>query len=259
MNSFGESFKTVDIGDNLKAAIQPDMINAALVCVPTEQHIDIAIEALSYGCHLFIEKPISHNLNGVDLLIDAAESQGKILMVGHNFRWTNLIKDAYYRIYTKNQIGELQTIRVHAGSHYDYRNKVDDYALKSGVILDSATHHIDALQMFMGWPNKVHSLARCVIGQSDDEAEIILQYPDRRIASIYVSLLQKPYLVRYMFIGSNGMFELKLNEDMQPVYNLEMLTFRDAILGKQVFYIEGLHARNVLRIALAAKDSALNG
>ncbi len=42
---------------------------AVFVCNPTSQHIPAAIRAAQQGCALFIEKPLSHNLEHVDELI----------------------------------------------------------------------------------------------------------------------------------------------------------------------------------------------
>ena len=48
---------------------------AAFICNPTSLHIPAAIQAARAGCHLFIEKPLSHNLEQVDELISLVESR----------------------------------------------------------------------------------------------------------------------------------------------------------------------------------------
>ncbi len=44
---------------------QPD---AVIVSNPTAYHLDVAIPAAEAGCHLLLEKPISHNMKGVSQL-----------------------------------------------------------------------------------------------------------------------------------------------------------------------------------------------
>ncbi len=45
------------------------------VCNPTSLHVKAALAAVRAGSHLFVEKPLSHNLDEVQTLISAAESQ----------------------------------------------------------------------------------------------------------------------------------------------------------------------------------------
>ena len=36
----------------------------ALVTAETQAHVDLSLEAARHGCHLFIEKPLSHSIDG---------------------------------------------------------------------------------------------------------------------------------------------------------------------------------------------------
>src|SRR3989338_9906855 len=57
-----------NLGDAL--AKKPDI---ALITNPTSLHIPVAIEAAKAGCHLFIEKPLSHSMDDVDTLIEIVQ------------------------------------------------------------------------------------------------------------------------------------------------------------------------------------------
>ena len=52
---------------------------AVIVANPTALHLDIAIPAAATGCHLLLEKPISHNLKGVEDLVAAAGAGGRTI------------------------------------------------------------------------------------------------------------------------------------------------------------------------------------
>ncbi len=58
--------------EDLDAALaeRPD---AVFVCTPSSQHLDIAQRAAERGCHLFIEKPISNAMDGVEKLRETVE------------------------------------------------------------------------------------------------------------------------------------------------------------------------------------------
>ena len=65
-------------------AARPD---AVFVCTPSSQHLEIAQRAADAGCHLFIEKPLSHTLEGVARLRETVASKGLVVLVGCQWRY----------------------------------------------------------------------------------------------------------------------------------------------------------------------------
>src|SRR4051812_17139735 len=59
--------------------------NVGLVdlCVPTDQHADLAVRALEAGKHVLVEKPIALSLAEADAMTAAARASGRLLMVAH--------------------------------------------------------------------------------------------------------------------------------------------------------------------------------
>ncbi len=55
---------------SLSLAQHPDVV---FICNPTSMHIAPAIEAAKAGCHIFMEKPLSHSLEGVEELKHSAK------------------------------------------------------------------------------------------------------------------------------------------------------------------------------------------
>lgn len=68
------------IGDVWRA--KPD---AVFICTPAETHTDLARRFIKTKCALFIEKPLSTSMDGVDDLI--AKSVGLVTMVACNWRF----------------------------------------------------------------------------------------------------------------------------------------------------------------------------
>jgi predicted dehydrogenase len=58
-------------------------IDAAVVATPTVTHADLGRRLLALGVDLLVEKPIAASLNEADELLDAAETAGRVLAVGH--------------------------------------------------------------------------------------------------------------------------------------------------------------------------------
>ena len=61
--------------------------NVAIIATPTSSHLALALKAAHHGCHLFIEKPLSHNAEDVDRLIQLVREKGLITLVGCNMRF----------------------------------------------------------------------------------------------------------------------------------------------------------------------------
>lgn len=63
--------------------IRPDAVS---VCTPNATHAPISIEAARAGAHVLVEKPMATSDEEARNMIEAAESAGVFLMVGHNQR-----------------------------------------------------------------------------------------------------------------------------------------------------------------------------
>ena len=70
----------------------PD-IDLVDICLPTDQHEQMVLEALEAGKHVLVEKPIAIDLGAADRMVSAAKRANKLLMVGQvlpffpEFRW----------------------------------------------------------------------------------------------------------------------------------------------------------------------------
>jgi predicted dehydrogenase len=60
-----------------------DLIEAAVVAVPTVHHAEVAGPLLERGVHVLVEKPMASSLAEADALLAAAAGSGAVLGVGH--------------------------------------------------------------------------------------------------------------------------------------------------------------------------------
>src|SRR5690349_16663368 len=54
---------------------------AAFICTPTSQHMEQAISCIEKNMHVFVEKPLSNNLELFDILEKLVRGKNKILQV----------------------------------------------------------------------------------------------------------------------------------------------------------------------------------
>jgi len=88
-------------------AARPD---AVLVCNPSSLHLPVAREAAQAGCHLFVEKPLSNNLEDVDELIQFVEEKKLVGMVGYQMRFHPCLRAAH-ALLSQNALGRVVAVR----------------------------------------------------------------------------------------------------------------------------------------------------
>ena len=75
----------LDIGEIL------NHIDAVVVAVPTNAHMDVALPFLERGIDVLVEKPIAASLLEADKLLSAAKNSDVLLAVGHTERFNPAI------------------------------------------------------------------------------------------------------------------------------------------------------------------------
>lgn len=269
-------------------------IDAVLVCTPTSAHIAPALAAIQQGCHVFIEKPISHTLEGVDNLIKEAKRKSLILMTGFNLRFHPNIQQIK-KLLDRGEIGRPISARAHFGSYFLYRlpyhswkGYKEDYAAREvggGVILDAATHHIDYISWLFGKVKEVFCYSDRIGSlelEAEDIAEILLKFETGAIASLHADFIQQPYQNKFEIIGEKGTitwsFDFtnnivnlfseaankwqtlsKGNFDYNETYAREIMHFIECIQGREQPTVDGIRGKEIMEIALAAKKSSQTG
>lgn len=274
---------------NLAEALSqnPDTV---LVTNPTSLHIQTALSAARQGCHIFIEKPISHTLGGIDELINIVHKKNLVVLVGCNLRFHPCLQ-FIKKLLDEKRIGKVVSARVQMGQYLpdwhpweDYRNMYSAHqSLGGGIILD-AIHELDYISWLLGDVTKVFSFSDKLSDldiDTEDVAEILLQFKTGAIAEVHLDYVQRYPSRSCEIIGDEGsiildinngtvkiytaekmeweFFEQPKNYNMNQTYIDEMVHFVRCIEGKEKTLISITNGLNVLKIALATKESAKNG
>src|SRR4030067_1285470 len=98
---------------DLRAALayQPD---AVIISNPTALHLDIAIPAAQCGCHILLEKPVSHSMARLEELEQAVHQNGVKVLVGFQFRFHPGLLQVKC-LMDEDAIGEPLSVRAHWG------------------------------------------------------------------------------------------------------------------------------------------------
>lgn len=88
----------------------PD-IDAVVIATPDHWHAPIAIAALEAGKHVYLEKPMTHNIEETYRLREAARNSKGVLMVGHQHRQTQSFLTAQ-EVINKDVLGHISLVQV---------------------------------------------------------------------------------------------------------------------------------------------------
>ena len=94
-------------------AHRPD---AVIVANPTAHHLDVAIPAAAAGCHLLLEKPISHSLERLLDLRETVRRCGVQVLVGYQYRFHPGLQQAH-RLLAEGAIGRPLSVHAHWGEY----------------------------------------------------------------------------------------------------------------------------------------------
>jgi predicted dehydrogenase len=259
----------------------------AFVTAPTSLHIPLALQAARHGCHLFIEKPLSHSREGVEELLATVRQQNLLTLVGCNMRFhpgLRMVK----QLLQDNVIGRIVAVRAEVGQYLPDWHPSEDYRqgysarsdLGGGVILD-AIHEIDYVRWLLGPVRSVAcftgKLSRLDIG-TEDTAALLLRFADGAVGEVHLDYVQRTYSRTCHVIGDEGTIrwdysagEVRLYSartrgwetisnpagwQANQMYVDELNHFLRCLAGQEQPALDVVAAAQVLEVALAAKEAA---
>lgn len=142
-----------DYEDLLRQA-KPDAVS---VCTPNGLHAPCTIAALDAGAHVLVEKPLAMNAREGQKMLDAAEKNGKKLIIGFQNRYdpkTEFVK----KLVDDGELGTLLYARVQALR----RRGIPNWGVfgrkdlqGGGPLIDIGVHMLETTHYAMGAPKPV--------------------------------------------------------------------------------------------------------
>lgn len=198
----------VEVTDNYAAALKTGKYDAVFILTPTAMHISMATQALHAGCHVFIEKPLSNSLAGVEELKKLAAEKNLLVMVGFCFRYHEVLRMAK-DLLDQGTIGRLVNIRAFVGEPFaeiqpNYKNMY--YSKYSGAF--ELVHDLDLAIWYAGQEvtqvQAVYGAFSDMGMESPDSIEMLLRFEDRLAANIHLDFYQHPRRRQIELMGVKG-------------------------------------------------------
>jgi predicted dehydrogenase len=76
-------FPAARLAHHLDELLADESLDAIVLATPVPSHAELAVRVLEAGKHCFVEKPLARSVADAERAVAAANSSGKVLMVGH--------------------------------------------------------------------------------------------------------------------------------------------------------------------------------
>ncbi len=198
----------------IKEALTSESFDAAILCTPTACHITAIEELLDAKIKkIYIEKPVSHNLDGIEQILKAASFYSNKIIVGYDLHFDPGIAKVRQLIQSK-EIGNVISVNASVGQYLPKWRPNEDYRygmsakkeMGGGVMLD-LIHEFDYLYWLFGKTKQIgcffsHSGALEI--ETEDVAEVIMKFETGVLASIHLDYLQPALMRSCCITGSKG-------------------------------------------------------
>ncbi|UCC26097.1 MAG: Gfo/Idh/MocA family oxidoreductase [Gemmatimonadales bacterium] len=151
--------------------LQGDAVDAVILCTPNHLHESEAVTALGTGKHVLVERPLALTPGGCRAVVEAAESSGRILVVGMSHRFRPDVA-ALRAFVAGGELGEVYAGRVAWMNRFvpmrrtTWRQNPEEAG--GGALMDLGAPALDLLLWVLGNP----TVQRVSAILSDGEPEV---------------------------------------------------------------------------------------
>ncbi|MGY5142933.1 MAG: Gfo/Idh/MocA family protein [Candidatus Nitrosopumilus sp. bin_32a] len=201
--------------------------DCVIICTPPITHVGLAIRALKANSNVFIEKPLSNNLEKFDELIQIRNEKDLLVFVGYSFRFNKGLNYIKNLVSTK-EFGKILHASAYFGQYLpDWRPNQDfkeSYTLKKemggGIILDSS-HELDYLVWIFGKPESIQAnfvLTDILPSNAEAICDVILKFPGNILSTIHMDFVRRKYKRTLEILTENATLEWSLEENIVKIF-----------------------------------------
>lgn len=227
-------FRDIEAAHDPMAVLSRTDIDAVVIATPAITHYDFALKALKNGKDVFVEKPMTLSLAHAEELVETAEKNGRILMVGHLLEYHPGV----------NKMKELLAGGALGDLYYLYSERVNLGRIRSdeNALWSFAPHDISiVLYLLEDEPLEVSACGAAYLQPGiEDVAFLWMRFERNVLAQIHVSWLDPHKIRRTTLVGSRKMVVF---DDMEPAEKIRIYDKGVTPNGRCVSYAESFSLR----------------
>jgi predicted dehydrogenase len=194
-----EMFRGIGLTTKYQDILDDDKIEAVVIATPPAQHYDLAMRAIEAGKDVFVEKPLVLDLEDGKKLVAAAESNDRILMVGHIMEYhpVSLFLKKYVEDGVLGEVYYLYSSRINLGKVRDIENSLWSFA----------PHDISLIMFLLDkYPRRVTATGADYLQPDiEDVSFMTMHFADKTMAHVHVSWLDPHKERKLTIVGSKKM------------------------------------------------------
>ena len=213
-----------------KTMLEKEDLDAVIIAASASAHFEILSDCMDRGVHIFVEKPITVNLEQAEAIYEKSRNYSGKIMVGYQLRFVENHKIAK-RLMLERRIGDLVFFYIRA----------ETLVIKpeETLLIDYTTHLIDLLRYYL----EDLEIERIASFQTERDgvdigASILFQFKNGLIANIetfWVPEFSWGGVRREVeLIGTHGKIRTEMTGPSVELYNEKSMRVR--LLGKQKIY-----------------------
>lgn len=207
------AWPSANVASGLTEMLTRDSLDAVVISSPAVTHYALAKQALLADKDVFIEKPFTLNVADAEELVDLAEQNDRVLMVGHLLEYHPVVR----RLRTMIQSGELGEV------YYIYTQRVNLGRIRGdeNALWSFAPHDLSEIIYILGMePTDVSVRGQSFIQEGiEDVVFMSIYFENRVMAHIHLSWLD-PHKVRKTTIV--GTHKMAVFDDTEPSEKLKI-------------------------------------
>jgi predicted dehydrogenase len=204
----GQDVTTYPDHRELLHQLRPDALG---IFTPHRSHYRLAMDALQAGCHVFIEKPLSTNLQEAADIVGLARGRNLKVAVGHQYRLCPSFREAR-RLLGEGAIGELRLVTAVMAQPWLEARRAEEETWRSdpkvaggGILADTGDHLIDTLLWTAGQPAREAAAVQSTLEEGlDVVTAAIVRLSDGTPANLGISGVSPGSLFELNFFGTRG-------------------------------------------------------
>ncbi len=184
-------------------------VEAVSVVTPTSNHYDTASQALNKGKHVFIEKPITSDVQSAEALIKLAREKNRIVQVGHIERFNPALMSL--------KSIELNPMFIESHRLAQFNPRGTDVA----VVLDLMIHDLDIILSLINSPVKqIDANGVAIVSDSIDIANTRIQFENGAVANITASRISQKKMRKMRIFQRDTYITIDFLQGLAEVYRL---------------------------------------
>ncbi|MCP3901999.1 MAG: Gfo/Idh/MocA family oxidoreductase [Planctomycetes bacterium] len=189
----------IPVSDDPAAVLRDDSIRAVMIATPAETHYRMAVDAIEAGKDVFVEKPLTIDVEEARDLIARADARERVLMVGHLLEYHPAVLELR-KLVASGALGKIRYL-------ISNRLNLGKIRTEENALWSFAPHDIAIILRLVGMmPFEVVATGGCYVTPNLADVSVTQMLFDNGVRShIFVSWLHPFKEQRLVIIGSKKM------------------------------------------------------